>query len=94
MSQTPGGWLPAHRMVVQNSAVFYCASFCSLPGLPHTRESLRLTGAQLQRSTGTCQHSLRMGGVATARLSALHQVSRTHVSLSDPVCPALMTLVA
>jgi hypothetical protein len=36
-TQPPAGWLPAHRMVVPRSAVFYCASFCALPGLPHTR---------------------------------------------------------
>ena len=35
--QAPAGWLPAHSMVVPRSAVFYCASFCALPGLPHTR---------------------------------------------------------
>jgi hypothetical protein len=42
--QAPAGWLPAHRMVVPRSAVFYCASFCALPGLPHTRALLTSHG--------------------------------------------------
>lgn len=35
----PVGWLPAHRMVVPRSAVFYSDSYRHLPGLQQTRES-------------------------------------------------------